>query len=93
VNELTEIVGVLPDPPLVLVPLPVDPDEPPDPEVPVLLLELELPHAATAKQATIAAATRKILLFSKSTTSSFLSLATPRGCGLRGPTRTGRNAY
>jgi hypothetical protein len=79
-NELTEIVGVLPEPPLVLVPLP-EPDDPDEPDVAAELLELlllELPQAATARQAQIAATTRKSLLLSKCTTSSVLSLGGPR---------------
>src|ERR1700761_715484 len=86
-NELAEIVGVPPDPPLVLVPLllalalelplalpPDDADE----AAALLDLLLELPHAATARQAQIAATTRKSLLLSKCTTSSVLSLRRPR---------------
>jgi hypothetical protein len=75
-NEFTEIDALPPDPPLVLVPLPVElalpllPDEPPDE---LLELLLELPQAATARQAQIAATTRKSLLLSKCTTSSVLS--------------------
>jgi hypothetical protein len=71
-NELAEIVGAPPDPPLVLVPLPDDPDDPDD-AAELLELLLELPHAATARQAQIAATTRKSLLLSKCTTSSVLS--------------------
>src|ERR1700753_2174619 len=63
-NELAEIVGVPPDElellalvELVALPLPAADDE--------LLDLLELPHAATAQQAQIAATTRKSLLFSK----------------------------
>jgi hypothetical protein len=69
-NELAEIVGVPLDElellavvaALVLLPLEAGALE--------LLDLLELPHAATAKQAQIAATTRKSLLFSKLGTSS-----------------------
>jgi hypothetical protein len=71
-NELAEIDGVPLDElvaelvaALVLVALPL----PPAADVELLDL-LELPHAATAKQAQIAATTRKSLLFSKLGTSS-----------------------
>jgi hypothetical protein len=71
-NELAEIVGVPLDElvaelvaALVLVALPL----PAAADVELLDL-LELPHAATAKQAQIAATTRKSLLFSKLGTSS-----------------------
>jgi hypothetical protein len=73
-NELAEIVGVPPDElelelaavelELVALPLAAAAD------VELLDLLLELPHAATAKQAQIAATTRKSLLLSKLTTSS-----------------------
>jgi hypothetical protein len=67
-NELAEIVGVPLDElelelALVALPLAAAVDE-------LLELLLELPHAATAKQAQIAATTRKSLLLSKLTTSS-----------------------
>jgi hypothetical protein len=72
-NELAEIVGVPPDELelallvalLVALPLPAADDE--------LLDELELPHAATAQQAQIAATTRKSLLLSKLLPPWFLS--------------------
>ena len=71
-NELAEIVGVPLDElvaelvaALVLLALPL----PAAADVELLDL-LELPHAATAKQAQIAATTRKSLLFSKLGTSS-----------------------
>jgi hypothetical protein len=69
-NELAEIVGVPLDELvaalvlLVALPLLAADDDA------VLLDLLELPHAATAKQAQIAATTRKSLLFSKLGTSS-----------------------
>jgi hypothetical protein len=73
-NELAEIVGVPPDElelelaavelELVALPLAAAAD------VELLDLLLELPHAATAKHAQIAATTRKSLLLSKLTTSS-----------------------
>ena len=71
VNELAEIVGVpldelLDELVLALVALPLPPAD--DDEL--LELLLELPHAATAQQAQIAATTRKSLLLSKLTTSS-----------------------
>jgi hypothetical protein len=71
-NELAEIVGVPLDDELellallALVALPL----PPADEDELLELLLELPHAATAQQAQIAATTRKSLLLSKLTTSS-----------------------
>jgi hypothetical protein len=72
-NELAEIVGVPLDELevallvalLVALPLPAADDE--------LLDLLELPHAATAQQAQIAATTRKSLLFSKLLPPWFLS--------------------
>ena len=72
-NELAEIDGVPPDElelelaleELVALPLPPADDE--------LLDLLELPHAATATQAQIAATTRKSLLFSKLLPPWFLS--------------------
>src|ERR1700750_3266161 len=94
-NELAEIVGVPPDPPpLVLVPLELALALlPPDADDAAALLDLllELPHAATARQAQIAAATRKSLLLSKCTTSSVLSLGDLGTSGLPGPTHSGRN--
>jgi hypothetical protein len=67
-NELAEIIGDPLDPPLVLVPVdpplvlvPVDPDFAAE----LLVLLPELPHAATARQAQIAATTTKSLLLSK----------------------------
>ena len=70
-NELAEIVGVPPDEleaALVLLVALLPP--PPEDDVELLELLLELPHAATAQQAQIAATTRKSLLFSKLGTSS-----------------------
>src|ERR1700722_4177492 len=64
-NELAEIVGVPPDEleaALVLLVALLPP--PPEDDVELLELLLELPHAATAQQAQIAATTRKSLLFS-----------------------------
>jgi hypothetical protein len=72
-KSLAEIVGVPPDElelalvELVALPLPLPPA---DAE---LLDLLELPHAATAQQAQIAATTRKSLLFSKLLPPWFLS--------------------
>jgi hypothetical protein len=71
-NELAEIVGVPPDEleaALVLL-VALLPPPPEDDDVELLELLLELPHAATAQQAQIAATTRKSLLFSKLGTSS-----------------------
>ena len=62
-NELTETDGVELELELELLP-------PPAAAEVVLLDLLELPHAATAQQAQIAATTRKSLLFSKLGTSS-----------------------
>jgi hypothetical protein len=72
-NELAEIVGVPLDELEVALELELDavalPVAAADDDV-LLDLLLELPHAATARQAQIAATTRKSLLLSKLTTSS-----------------------